>query len=423
MGNGSIDLFFVPYFGRWNLDAIWDHPPIERYLRRLASFSRLIVLNPRGTGVSDPVSSNTSATPEEMSMDIRSVLDAVGSERAAVFTHEASTPTTMFFAAAFPERIHSLAILNGFAFLQRDHDCPWGFPKRAFASFTKALTENWGSGRNLDYMAPDIAIDERERDWFARLERLTLSYAFNERQNFALWDARSVVPLIKAPTLVIAHDEVPFVRVEHGRYLAEKIPGARYIERRGPWGVFWAQDVDWTLGEIEAFFTGTRGATALDDRVLATVLYTDIVGSTEVAARLGDARWRELLDEHDALVRRELERFRGRYVSSAGDGVLATFDGPARAVRCASELHVELKKIGIDIRAGAHTGEVEVRGNDIGGIAVHIGARVSSMAGAGETFVSSTVKDLVVGSGIDFEDRGTHDLKGVPDVWRIYAVA
>jgi class 3 adenylate cyclase len=236
------------------------------------------------------------------------------------------------------------------------------------------------------------------------------------------FDARGILPAIKAPTLVVSHTESGWLRLGHGRYLAEHIPNARYVERQGPVGLFWMHDADWTLDEVRAFFTGARSAPGFDDRVLATVLFTDIVGSTERAAEIGDQRWRWLLDEHDTIVRREIERFRGRPVKSTGDGFLATFDGPARAIRCAVALGEAVRPLGIDVRTGLHTGEVELRGEDVGGIAVHIAARVMAEAGGGEVLVSGAVPPLVAGSGIDFADRGARALKGVPGDWRLFAV-
>ena len=236
-------------------------------------------------------------------------------------------------------------------------------------------------------------------------------------------DVRGVLPSVKAPTLVISHTEVPWIRLGHGRYLAEHIPNARYVERAGFWGgVFWMEDVDWVLDEVQSFLTGTKSATSLDDRVLATILFTDIVGSTERAVEVGDRRWRELLDEHDEITRREIERFRGHHVKSTGDGVLATFDGPARAIRCALALRDAVRSLGIDIRTGLHTGEIEVRGEDVAGIAVVIGARVMAEARLGEVLLSGAVPPLVAGSGLEFEDRGVRPLKGVPGEWRLFAV-
>jgi class 3 adenylate cyclase len=308
--------------------------------------------------------------------------------------------------------------------LRRGDDYPWGFPPQAYERFIRILVGEWGTGKVLRVIAPELADDANYRNWFARLERASLSPSTLALITGILGelDLRGVLPAIKAPTLVISHTDMPYLRIGHGRYLAEHIPNARYVERSGFWGLPWVHDVDGTLEEIQSFLIGTRRTPALDDRVLATVLFTDIVGSTERAAELGDQRWRWLLDEYEALVRREIESFRGRAVNFTGDGCLATFDGPARAIRCAAALNEAARKLGVEVRTGLHTGEVEQRGDDVGGIAVHIGARVMGEAGPGEVLVSGAMPPLVAGSGIEFEDRGEHTLKGVPGEWRLYAV-
>jgi class 3 adenylate cyclase len=424
LGDGPVDLCFFPFLQRSNLDIIWEQPLLERYLRRLASFSRLILVNPRGTGLSDPIRTPELWTAEEAAMDFRTVLDEIGSQRVAFFSHEASARGAMFFAAAFPDRTHSLVLLNPAATFRREDDYPWGLPPSAIDRFFAAFFNNWGTGSNLDYMAPHLAGDERLREWFGRLERLGSSHAMAMAsvQSMTWWDVRGVLPSIKAPTLVISHTDVRWIRLGHGRYVADHIPGARYVERPGVWGVYWIDDVDWTLSEVQAFLTGSRAAPDLDDRVLATVLFTDIVSSTERAAALGDQRWRMLLGEHEKATRHELERYRGRLIKLTGDGVLATFDGPARATRCAVAITEAVRDMGIELRAGLHTGEVEMLDNDVGGIAVHIAERVMAEAGPGEVLVSSAVPPLVAGSGIDFDDRGVQPLKGVPGEWRLFAV-
>jgi class 3 adenylate cyclase len=273
-------------------------------------------------------------------------------------------------------------------------------------------------------LAPEIADDLRLSDWYARLERSSMSptnYQYVLKVVGAA-DLRGILPTIKAPVLVISHAGHPYLRLGHGRYLAEHLPNARYVERPGFWGVPWLHDVDWTLDEVQSFFTGTRGTPDLDDRVLATVLFTDIVGSTRRAAEIGDKRWRVLLDEHDVLTRREIDRFRGRWVKSTGDGLLATFDGPARATRCALALVETVRPLGIEVRAGLHAGEVELRDDDVGGIAVHIAERVMAEATAGEVLVSHSIPPLVAGSEIEFDDRGVRELKGVPGEWKLFAV-
>jgi len=421
VGEGDLDLLFMPFPARWNLDVIWDYPPLERYLRRLASFSRLVLFQARGTGISDP-SRRPSVVLEEIATDARVVLDEIGSRQAGVLAIETGSIVAALFAASFPDRTRALVMVEGVATLSRAADYPWGMPPSVLERYREAMAAGWGSGAGLDYMAPHLAGDGRLREWWARLERLSISRAEVSAAEMNAWDVRAILPSVKAPTLVISHTGVPWIRPGHGRYVAEQVAGARYLERPGPWGVYWADDVDWTLDELQAFFTGSRGVTGLDDRVLATVMFTDIVGSTERAADLGDQKWRWLLDEHDALTRREVERFRGRFVKSTGDGALATFDGPARAIRCALALAQAVRTLGVEVRAGLHTGEVELRADDVGGIAVHIAERVTGEAGAGEVLVSHSVPPLVAGSGLVFDDLGSRSLKGVPDEWRLYQV-
>jgi len=422
VGDGPIDLLFHP--GPSNLDVVWENPALERLLRRLVSFSRLIMCNRRGTGLSDPMPMGAPPTIEEWATDLTWVLDAAGSDRAALLATEVGGLSVPLFAATHPERTLSLALINCFATLRRTDDYPWGLPAEAIDRFLEAYTSQHGSGANLKALAPELAQDERFRDWFARLERLSMNRATAEVATKLMlnMDLRGVLSTIKVPTLVISHTDSAWIRPGHGRYIAEHIPNARFVERPGFWGLFWIHDVDWVLDEVETFFTGTKGAPSLDDRVLATVLFTDIVGSTERAAEIGDQRWRWLLDEHDAIMRREIERYRGRPVKSTGDGYLATFDGPARAIRCAVAITEAVRGLGVEVRTGLHTGEVELRGEDVGGIAVHIAARVMAEAGPSEVLVSGAVPPLVAGSGIEFSDRGVQPLKGVPGDWRLFSV-
>lgn len=355
------------------------------------------------------------------------MLDIVKSEKVGIFATEGGGWVALMFAATYPDRILALALLNCFARLRRDDDYPPGFPEHVAAKAAAATVARWGTGDDLRMIAPEMAEDERFREWFARLQRLTMNPATvagfaHEAFHSERVDLRGILTSIKAPTLVISHEESAWVRPGHGRYLAEHIEGARFIERRGFWGVPWLHDVEATLDEVQEFLTGTRGTTYLDDRVLATILFTDIVGSTKRAAELGDKRFRQLLDEHDSVMGLEIERFRGRQVKSTGDGVLATFDGPARAIRCALALREAANSLGIGLYIGLHTGEVEIRGDDVGGIAVNIAARVMEQAGADEILVSSSVPPLVAGSGIEFEDRGARDLKGVPGEWKLFTV-
>jgi class 3 adenylate cyclase len=330
----------------------------------------------------------------------------------------------LLFAATFPERVLSLALANSWATLRRRDDYPWGIPAEVLDQANEVLVELWGTDESVAIFSPKLANDERFREWFARLERATHSPSTLKvlRQIVSALDVRATLPTIKAPALIVSHARHPYVRPDHSRFLAEHLPNAKHIERPGNGTFFWLHDVDWMLEEVQTFFTGTKGAPDLDDRILATVLFTDIVSSTERASALGDRGWRELLDEHDRLVHREIERFRGRAVKSTGDGILATFEGPARAIRCAIAINEAISPLGIEVRTGLHTGEVELRGEDIGGIAVHIGARVMKEAGPGEVLVSGAVPPLVAGSAIEFEDRGAKEIKGIPGEWRMFLV-
>ena len=425
LGGGEMDLVLVP---NWltNLEVMWEDPPLEQFLLKLASFSRLILLDKRGSGISDPIPIGVVPNFEDSMMDIRWVLDAVGSERASVFAIEQGTFPSLFFAATFPERVSGLVLLDCYARLVRDTDYPWGMPQHVYEQFVRANVERYGTGGDLEFIAPELAKDQRFRRWYTRLERLSISPGAYETFNLGTlswpWDGRSILSTISAPTLVISHAGHPWIRAEHGRYLAENIKDARYVERPGFSGIWWRHDVDGVLDEVETFLTGRRRESPSEDRILTTVLFTDIVGSTERAAKLGDARWRALLDSHDAVVRRQIERLRGVVIKTTGDGFLATFDGPARAVRCAVAVQDELRSLGVQVRSGIHTGEVERRGEDVGGIAVHIAQRVQALAEPGGILVSRTVVDLVAGSGLEFTDRGEQALKGVPGEWRLFSV-
>jgi pimeloyl-ACP methyl ester carboxylesterase len=421
VGDAPRDLVLVP---GWlsNIEVFWEDPAVARFLERLASFSRLILFDKRGTGLSDRVAEMPDL--ETRMDDVRAVMDAAGSERAALCGYSEGGPMCALFAATYPARASALVMLGSYARLKPSPDHPWGRPSGAQEAWNEACEREWGGPLGIDIRLPSLARDERVRRWWARFLRLSASpaavLALN-RMNYEI-DIRHVLPVVRVPTLIVHSAEDRTVDVRAGRYLAEHIPGARYVELPGIDHVPWGSDADAILDEIEEFLTGVRHGPE-PDRVLATVLFTDIVGATEKAAALGDRRWRDLLESHHALVRRELARYRGREVDTAGDGFLAAFDGPARAIRCAAALTAAVRPLGLEIRAGLHTGECEVIGGKVGGIAVHTGARVAALAAPGEVFVSSTVKDLVAGSGIGFEDRGTHALKGVPGEWHLYAVA
>jgi len=422
LGEGDLDVVFA-FDWASNLELIWQHPTVERFLRRLASFSRLILFDTRGMGLSDPV--ERASPPEEWMDDVRAVMDAVGSERAAIVGHGHGGQLGMLFAASHPERTHALVTINAFARLARDADYPAGMPDSVQRVFLEGIRDGWGTGAALPIIAPDLAGDEQATRWWAVVERASGSprRAAMKQQLVFDTDVRRVLSTIAVPTLVVQSAGNHFVVAPHGRYLAEHIPGARYLELPGGGHWPWASpDAMPTMDAIEEFLTGTRSNLGTE-RVLATVAFTDIVDSTRIAAELGDRRWRELLETHDSVARREIDAARGRLVKTTGDGLLATFDGPARAIRAVRALEQTLAPLGLGIRGGLHAGEVEVRGEDIGGIAVHIGSRVAALAHPGEVLVSSTVKDLVAGSGLRFEDRGAHALKGVPGEWRLFALA
>jgi class 3 adenylate cyclase len=406
-----------------HVEHYWEDPLVSRFLGRLASFSRLILFDKRGTGLSDRVPPDRLPTLEQRMDDVRAVLDAAGSARAALFGPSEGGPMSALFAATYPQRTSALVLYGTFASTIRDAAYPWAMDPEERRKVIEAIPDHWGQGTYADLLAPSLAGDERFRSWWARLERLGASpgAAMALRRMNGQIDVRSTLSAIRVPTLVLHRTGDLDTSIEEGRYLAAHIPGARFVDLPGADHLPWAGDQDVLLDEVEEFLTGTRPA-AEPDRVLATVLFTDIVASTERAAELGDRRWRDLLFSHHAIVRRELERFRGRQVKTVGDGVLATFDGPARAVRCACAIRDGVRGLGLSLRAGLHTGECELIGDDVGGIAVHIGARVAATARSGEVLVSSTVKDLVVGSGIAFADRGSHRLKGVPGSWRLFAV-
>ncbi len=417
VGDGPLDLVFVP---GWisHLEVGWEEPSFARFLRRLASFSRLILFDKRGTGLSDRVSVMELPTLEQRMDDVRAVMDAAGSERAALFGVSEGGPMSVLFAATYPRRTSALILYGSMA--RRAEFVP---TDEQLQQISEALERTWGQAMDTGLWAPSRAHDQQFKEWLARLGRLGASPGAGAAliRMMMQMDVRHVLPAIRVPTLVIHRIGDRAVAIDLGRQLAQEIPGAKFVELPGDDHFPSAGDADAILDEIQEFLTGVRPAPE-PDRVLATVLFTDIVGSTQRAAELGDRRWRDLLDSYYALARRELDHFRGREVKTMGDGFLATFDGPARGIRCASAISETVGQLGIAIRAGLHTGECEVMGEDIGGIAVHIGARVATEAAANEVLVSSTVKDLVAGSGIGFEDRGPHRLKGVPEEWRLFAV-
>jgi pimeloyl-ACP methyl ester carboxylesterase len=421
LGDGPFDLVVITGYVS-NVELAWDDPEIAEFLRSLASFSRLIQFDRRGLGLSDPVQG--APTIEDRMQDVRAVMDAAGSERAALLGISEGGPMSMVFAATYPERVSALVLYGSFARMTEADGYPWGYPSETFEQFVDAKIASWGGDDTVDFFAPSRARDsEFRRRWAAFERRATSPGAYRSlMQMNADTDVRDILPSIRVPTLVLHRsDDIP-IRVGNGRYLSEHIAGARFVELPGEDHFFFVGDTSRLLDEVEEFLTGRRSVHE-QDRVLATVLFTDIVASTEEAARLGDTAWRKLLDFHDTLTRREVDRWRGRLVKSTGDGALATFDGPARAIRCAASLQAALRGQQVRTRAGLHTGEIELRGDDIGGIGVHIAARVEALAEPDQVLVTKTVTDLVAGSGISFADRGLHDLKGVPGSWQLFAVA
>jgi class 3 adenylate cyclase len=423
LGEGPPDLIWAAG-AITHLGVMWEHPGYRRFCEQLASFTRLIVFDKRGMGLSERV---RVGTLEERMDDVRAVLDAAGSERSVLAGVSEGGPLSMLFAATYPERTEALLLIGAEVKEETTEDWPWGEATRAeHDSVMQAIHERWGKGLVAPYYFPNDPDPEGMKAWTGKLQTAAMTprdaIAF---QNMAFEiDVRDVVPAVRLPTLIVHNVDDPICHVENARFLAKHIPEARYVELPGNIHIPWAEPAaaDGILAEIREFLTGVREAPE-PDRVLATVLFTDIVGSTERATEFGDRRWRELLETHHTTIRRQLERFRGREIDTAGDGFLASFDGPARAIRCARASVGAVRGSGLEIRAGIHTGECEVVGDKLAGVAVHIGARVASKAGPGEVLVSGTVHDLVAGSGIVLEDRGSVELKGVPGEWRLYSVS
>jgi pimeloyl-ACP methyl ester carboxylesterase len=420
LGEGPRDLVFVPGWVS-NIEVYWEEPTLARFLTRLSSFSRLILFDKRGTGLSDRVTDMPSL--EVRMDDVRAVMDAVGSEQAALLGTSEGGPMCALFSATHPLRASALIMHGSYPRRTNAPDYPWGPTDQEYREWVDEMRREWGGPFGLKARAPSMSADKRFSQWWARLLRMSASPAGVTAlmtMNGEI-DVRNVLPAIRVPTLLLHSVRDTVIDIGASRYMAERIPGARLVELPGPDHLLWLSDADAILGEIEEFLTGVRRS-AEPDRILATVLFTDIVGATEKAAALGDRRWHDLLDSHHEIVRRELTRFRGHEINTAGDGFLAAFDGPARAIRCARAISDGVQPLGLEIRAGLHTGECEVMGEDIGGIVVHIGARIAALAAPGEVLVSSTVKDLVAGSGLSFRDHGAKSLKGVPNEWRLYSV-
>ena len=420
VGDGPFDLLWVPGWVS-NVEAAWDEPELAAFLDRLASFSRLITFDKRGTGLSDPVPLTDLPTLEERMEDVRAVLDAAGSDSAAAFGFSEGANLAATFAASHPDRVRALVLFGSFAKRRWSPDYPWAPSDAQRAATIQQVLDHWGDSMDLASLMPSRANQPALMERLARYLRRSASpgaAAALLRMNTDI-DIRAVLPTISVPALVLHRTHDQEAMVEGARWIADHIPGARYVELPGEDHLPWVGEADLVLDEVEAFLTGVRH-TAAADRFLATVMFTDLVGSTDRLAELGDQKWLAILEEHRAAVRRQLDRWRGIEVDTAGDGFLATFDGPARAVRCALAICEVAASQGLQVRAGVHTGEIERRGMTATGIAVHIGARIAAAAQPGEVLVSSTVKDLAAGSGIRFDDRGAHDLKGVPDSWHLH---
>jgi class 3 adenylate cyclase len=419
-GEGPLDLVFVPGFVS-HVELFWDDPFTAGFLRRLASFARVVIWDKREQGLSDRT--GRPPTLEDSMDDLEAVLAATGCERPAIFGISEGGPMSALFAATHPDRVSSLVLYGTYARMMKAPDFPQGIPPEALERWGEIVKRDWGGAIGVELWAPSVQGDSDFERWWARL----LRYGTSPSGALALMDlyreidVRGVLPAIDVPTLVLQRRDDRISPVGQGRYLAEPIPGAKYVEMEGADHLPITGDQDTLLDEVEEFLVGSRRGSE-PERALATVLFTDIVGSTERAAALGDRAWRRLLERHDAAVRRALSLHRGREVKTMGDGFLATFDGPARAIRCVRALQEEVGRLGLEVRAGIHTGEVELIGDDVGGMAVNIGARIGALAEPGEVLVSSTVRELVVGSGLEFADRGTETLKGAPGEWHLFAV-
>ncbi|MBW2272490.1 MAG: adenylate/guanylate cyclase domain-containing protein [Deltaproteobacteria bacterium] len=421
LGEGDLDLVLVPGWVS-NLDALWREPGCVRLLSGLASFARVIVFDKRGTGLSDRVSESDLPTLEQRMDDVRAVMDAAGSERAALLGVSEGGPMSALFSATYPERTEALIMYGSYARWMQEPDYPWAPTREQHALVAEAFERDWGTPLGANLFAPSLAEDEAFLESWAAYLRAGASPSAAIallRMNIEI-DVRPVLPTIRVPTLVLHRRDDRLIRVECGRYLAEHIPDARMVELPGADHLFFVGDVDSVVDEVQEFLTGARREPEID-RVLATVLFTDIVKSSERAVELGDRRWRELLERYYGVVRGQLQRYRGREMDTAGDGFFATFDGPARAIRCAWAIHDALGDLQLAVRAGIHTGECEVMSGKVGGIAVHTAARVLAQAEPGEVLASQTVRDLVAGSGLEFHDRGVHALKGIPGQWQLFA--
>ncbi len=421
VGDGPVDLVIVPGMSH-HVEYIYELPGYPRFMDRLTSFARVIAFDKRGSGLSDPIVGSPSL--EERMDDIRAVMDTVGSERAALFGWADGTPMCLLFAATYPDRTTSLVLYNCYARILQAEGYGGVSPEQ-FATLSASAVETWGQGTRVQSLNPSVPWGPESRSLWAKFERLSISPGALRAaiELIGEIDVRSILPAIRVPTLVLHRRESSMIPAVAGRYVSDSIPNSRFVQLEG--GDYWPflGDADSVLAEAEEFITGERHAVVGTDRVLATVLFTDIVASTKRAAEVGDHQWRQLLDAHDEVTARQLARFRGSLVKNTGDGVLATFDGPARAINCAGAICEAVRGLGLETCAGLHIGEVEKRGDDIGGIAVHIAARVLEKARPGEVLVSRTLTDLVAGSGLQFEDRGEHELQGIAKKWQLFAAS
>ncbi|MBD0330174.1 MAG: adenylate/guanylate cyclase domain-containing protein [Thermoleophilia bacterium] len=423
LGAGARDLVVIPIWVS-HLEAAWEYPPLAAFYRRLASFARVIVFDKRGTGLSDRVPDDVVPTLEDRMDDVVAVMGAAGSEQAALFGMHEGGAMAALFAATHPERANALVTFGMFARRLAADDFPLGWTAERRREWLEQIERDWGDPVGVEEITPTAAADPGFREWWARYLRVGASPGAARalaEMNSAI-DVRDVLPSVRVPTLVLHRAGDRRVSVQEARWIADRIPRARLVELPGEDHLPWVGDQDAVLDEVEEFLTGVRRGPD-PDRVLATLLFTDVVESTRRAAEVGDRAWRELIEAHDELVRDELRRWRGEEVDSTGDGVFAAFDGPARAIRCALALAASVRSLGLEIRAGVHTGEVERTSRTLRGISVHIAARVAARAAPGEVLVSHTVKDLIVGSGIALAERGEHVLKGAPGTWRLYAAA
>ena len=424
LGTGPPNLLIVQSGPNSHIDYMWAEPSLARYLRRLASFTRLIMYDNRGVGLSDPVPGPAVPTVDDQVDDIRAILDETSCKSAVLLGHLAGCAPSLVFAATHPERVSSLILLGGYARLRGGGDYPDGVDQAFTDMVADTVLTHWGTGADLDFTLPSKADDADFRAWYAQMQRMSASpatAAAMARQWFEI-DVRSVLPAITMPTLIMARAQNNIYPVQHTRYLAEHLASAKYLESPGADLLYFVGDPGQVLDAIEEFVTGTRPLPS-PDRFLGTVLFVDVVGSTRLAAEIGDSRFAELLGEFIELLRRQLDRYQGRLVDTAGDGALAVFDSPVRAIACAEAVRDAVRALGLQVRAGVHTGEMEHgAAGAVRGIAVHTGARVAALADPGEILVSRTIRDLVAGAPVRLDSRGVHELKGVPGSWEVFSV-